>query len=353
MTPVLKYNGQHGVRWHETKHQRAGIGGCGGYLSYLSWISFQLPLQFNPSCQQVFQQEAFSMRLSSLRSAISQALNRVSSALKQSVKQCLQPANSHLVPGTLADITRSKCELIAENAFLRHQLIVLQRQSKRPVLRQRGRALLILLASRFRWWREALMIVKPDTLLSWHRQAFRLFWRHTSKAKTPQPRVPADVIALIHSMALDNRLWGTKRIRDELRKLGHHLTKHTVAKYIRQVRPTLPPRKPSPTWGNFLKNHASGIWACDFLQTYDIWFRTLFVFFIEFGSRRVIHFAVTSHPTDAWVAQQLREATPFDTRPRFLLRDNDRKYGSEFERAASGITILRTPIRAPRGCYEL
>ncbi len=193
------------------------------------------------------------------------------------------------------------------------------------------------------------MIVKPDTLLSWHRQGFRLFWHHKSKAKTPQPRVPENVIALIHTMALDNRLWGSKRIRDELRKLGYHLTKRTVAKYMRQVRSTPPARKPSQTWGSFLKNHASDIWACDFLQTYDIWFRTLFVFFIiELGSRRVVHFAVTAHPTDAWVAQQLREATPFDTRPRFLIRDNDRKYAAEFERAASGITILRTPIRAPK-----
>jgi putative transposase len=118
---------------------------------------------------------------------------------------------------------------------------------------------------------------------------------------------------------------------------------------MRQVRPAPPPRKPSQTWDSFLKNHASDIWACDFLQTYDLWFRTLFVFFmIELGSRRVVHFAVTSHPTDTWIAQQMRDATPFDTRPRFLIRDNDRKYGAEFERAASGVGILRTPIRAPK-----
>ena len=278
------------------------------------------------------------MRLSSLHSAIRQALSRVIIALERSVKQCFQPAKPHLVRGTLADITRSKSELIAENAFLRQQLIVLQRQTKRPVLTPRDRTILVLLASRFSTWREALMIVKPDTLLGWHRQGFRLFWRHKSKARTPQPRVPEDVIALIHTMALDNRLWGVKRIRDELRKLGYRLSKRTVAKYIRQVRPAPPPRKPSQTWGSFLKNHAHEIWACDFLQTYDLWFRTLFVFFIiELGSRRVVHFAVTCHPTDAWVAQQLREATPFDTRPRFLIRDNDRKYGAEFERAASGI----------------
>ena len=206
-----------------------------------------------------------------------------------------------------------------------------------------------MLASRLKTWRDALLIVKPDTLLGWHRQGFRLFWRHKSKLKRRPPRIAPDVIALIHSMALENRLWGTKRIQDELRKLGFSLAKRTVARYIRQVRPTLPPRKSMQTWGIFLKNHAHETWACDFLQTYDLWFRTLFVFFIiELGSRRVVHFAVTYSPTDVWVAQQLREATPFDMRPRFLIRDNDRKYGTEFARAASGIEVLRTPIRAPK-----
>jgi putative transposase len=164
-----------------------------------------------------------------------------------------------------------------------------------------------------------------------------------------QPRVPQEVIFLIHTMALDNRLWGTKRIRHELRKLGYRLSKRTVARYIRQVRPTHPPRKQSQTWRSFLKNHAREIWACDFLQTYDLWFRPLFVFFIiELGSRRVVHFAVTRSPSDSWVAQQLREATPFDLKPRFLIRDNDSKFGTEFARVASGIEILRTPIRAPK-----
>ena len=173
-----------------------------------------------------------------------------------------------------------------------------------------------------------MLIVKPDTLLSWHRQGFRLFWRHKSKAKHRLPFVAPEVIALTHSMALDNRLWGTKRTQHELRKLGFPLAKRTVARYIRQVRPTQPPRKPAQTWGTFLKNHAHEIWACDFLQTYDLWFRSLFVvFIIELSSRRVVHFVVTYAPTDDWVAQQLREATPFDTRLRFLIRDNDRKYG--------------------------
>ena len=105
------------------------------------------------------------------------------------------------------------------------------------------------------------------------------------------------------------------------------------------------------TWATFLHNHADGTWACDFLQVVDLGFRSLFAFcIVELGSRRVVHVGVTRHPTDAWVAQQLREATPFGTAPRFLIRDNDGKYGSAFDRAAAGsrITVLRTPIRAPK-----
>jgi hypothetical protein len=264
------------------------------------------------------------------------------------IKRCLQPATAHPVLGAVMDMTRSKSELIAENAFLRQQLVVLRRQTKRPSLSPFDRGLLVLLSSRLSTWRDALFLVKPDTLLSWHRQGFRLFWRHKSKAKPRPPRVSPEVIGLIHTMALDHRLWGAKRIQDELRKLGYPLAKRTVAHYVRQVRPTQPPRKSAQTWGTFLKNHAHSTWACDFLQTYDLWFRTVFVFFIiEWGSRRVVHGAVTRSPSDAWVAQQLREATPFDTHPRFLIRDHDRKYGTEFTRTASGIEVLRTPIRAP------
>jgi putative transposase len=146
------------------------------------------------------------MQLQSLRQAISQGFSPVIIALEQYFKRCFQPATSNLLISKLADITRSKSELIAENAFLCQQLIVLERQIKRPVLTPRDRGVLVLLASGLRTWREALRIVKPDTLLSWHRPGFRLFWRHKSKPKTRQPRVPEEAIALIHTMALENRV---------------------------------------------------------------------------------------------------------------------------------------------------
>ncbi len=151
-------------------------------------------------------------------------------------------------------------------------------------------------------------------------------------------------------MAAENRLWGAERIRGELLKLGIRVGKRTVQRHLRAARP---PREPGrgQTWRTFLRNHAHEIWACDFLQVTDLLFRPLFAFFlVELGSRRVVHVGVTRHPTDEWVAQQLREATPYGEGPRCLLRDNDRKYGSAFAgvAAATGIAELRTAYRAPR-----
>ena len=149
-------------------------------------------------------------------------------------------------------------------------------------------------------------------------------------------------------MAVENRLWGAERIRGELLKLGIHVSKRTIQKYRRQV---VRPRPGKPTWTTFIRNHASAIWACDFVQLHDVWFRDLFAFFIiEVGSRQVVHAAVTRHPSDAWVAQQLREATPFGIAPKYLIRDNDDKFGVNCARVAqgAGIEILKTPFRAPR-----
>ncbi len=149
-------------------------------------------------------------------------------------------------------------------------------------------------------------------------------------------------------MADENPLWGAERIRGELQKLGLRVAKRTIQAYLPAPRA---PRPRGQTWTTFLRNHAHEVWACDFLQVTDLLFRPLFaLFLVEPGSRRVVHVGVTRHPTDAWVAQQLREATPFAERPRFLIRDNDRKYGPRFDQVAtaSGIRVLRTPIRAPR-----
>ncbi|MGZ3628825.1 MAG: integrase core domain-containing protein [Ktedonobacteraceae bacterium] len=149
-------------------------------------------------------------------------------------------------------------------------------------------------------------------------------------------------------MAANSRFWGAERIRGELLKLGIRVSKRTIQKYMRRVRPN---RAHGQNWKTFLRNHAAEVWACDFLQVPDLFFRPLFAFIIiEQKSRKVIHVNVTRSPTDLWVAQQLREATPYGQTPKYLIRDNDGKFGSHFARVAttSGIQMLRTPYRTPQ-----
>ena len=256
-----------------------------------------------------------------------------------------------LLLGTLSDMTRGKAELLAENALLRHQLIILRRQVKRPVYRKTDRLLLILLARMVRTWKQALFLVQPETLLRWHRELFRVFWKHKSKVHARKPRLSPETISLIKEMAAHNRLWGAERIRGELFKLNIRVSKRTIQKYMRHIRRKRPDGQ---NWKTFVRNHAaevSGVRACDFLQVTDLFFRPLFAFFlIELKSRKVIHVNVTRSPTDVWVAQQLREATPYGQSPTYLIRDNDRKFGPNFARVAatSGIKVLRTPYRTPR-----
>ncbi len=271
-------------------------------------------------------------------------------ALRRRLLTATQPSVPTLIAGACTDLARSKPQLVAENALLRQQLLVLRRSVKRPRCTPTDRALLVLLASRVRAWRSALLLVQPDTLLRWHRQLFRRVWRRKSRSASSarRPKVSAETIVLIREMAAANRLWGAERIRGELLKLDIRVAKWTVQKYMRGARP---PRRAGQTWATFLRNHAGDIWACDFLPVTDFLFRPVYAFFvIAHGSRRVMHVGVTRHPTDAWVAQQLREATPFDQRPRCLIRDNDSKYGPAFAQVAeaTGIEELRTAYHAPK-----
>src|SRR5262249_41200035 len=136
-----------------------------------------------------------------------------------------------------------------------------------------------------------------------HRQGFKLFWKHKAQGVARPPRLDEETIALIKRMAVENRRWGTKRIRGELLKLGLCVNRGTIRRYIEQARRRLPPEHSGQSWATFLANHAPQIWACDFLQTYDVLFRTIFLFFIiEHSSRRVVHVALMRSPTDAWLA---------------------------------------------------
>jgi len=238
--------------------------------------------------------------------------------LRRRILAAMRPDIAPLAVGTRIDLTRSKPALVAENARLRHQRAILHRSVKRPRCRPAARALVVLLASRVRAWRSALLIIQPATLLRWHRQLFRGYWRRKSRAAAPAHRPPLapETVALIRELARANRLWGAERIRGELLKLDIRVAKSTIQRYLRQARP---PRRAGQPWATFLRNHAQDMWACDFLPVTDLLFRPLFAFVvIALGSRWVVHVDVTRHPTDAWVAQQLREATPCGQRPRFL-----------------------------------
>jgi putative transposase len=185
--------------------------------------------------------------------------------------------------------------------------------------------------------------------MGWHRFGFKLLWRRKSRVRQGRPPISAETIALIEEMAIHNRTWRAKRIQGELLKLGIKVSKETIKRYMRRARKGLPPLKRGQTWATFLANHASEIWACDFVQTYDLFFRTVFVYFIvALGSRKVVHYGVTRSPSDVWVAQQVREATLYAEGPRFLIRDHDDKYGRCFTRVTRDrqIEVLKTPVEA-------
>ncbi len=278
------------------------------------------------------------------QTVVQQGLHMVAEAVSRWTK----PSSNSPALGTIADLARSKPQLVAENLLLRHQLVVLNRSVKRPRFTPADRGLFILLVSRLSSWKEALLIVKPETIVRWHRQGFQLFWKRKSRPTASAPKIPLETIALVKEMAANNRLWGADRIQGELLKLNIKVAKRTIQRYMHQVRPHRPRGQ---AWVTFIRNHATDVWACDFLQITDVFFRPLFAFIItELGSRRIVHVGVTRTPTDAWTAQQLREAIPFGVVPKYLIRDNDAKFGASFTAVAvgSGIEVLRTPIQAPR-----
>jgi len=181
----------------------------------------------------------------------------------------------------------------------------------------------------------------------WHRAGWRLFWRWKSRSVGGRPHLRQEVRDLIARLSQENRLWGTERIRGELLKLGITVS----ARSIRRYRWRGPTRYPTQTWRTFLTNHRSSLWAADLFTVHTLFFRTLYVlFFISHERRQLLHVNLTSQPTAAWVWRQLLEATPFGRKPRFLLRDRDRVYGSDFAQRTErlDITTVLSPIRAPK-----
>ena len=196
-------------------------------------------------------------------------------------------------------------ELLAENGFLRQQLLVAARHVRKPGFRAWDRLTLVFLAAVLANWRSALILVKPETLLRWHRDVFRLLWKWRSQRKArAKRRLSAETVSLIRRMATQNRLWGAERIRGELLKLGYSVAKSAIQRYIRRIRSTPPEGQ---RWSTFLRNQAAGIWSCDLVEVRDLWFRCHFVFVVmHLASRRMLLAATTVAPRADWLAQQLR-----------------------------------------------
>jgi putative transposase len=183
-------------------------------------------------------------------------------------------------------------------------------------------------------WRRPLVLVPPETVISWHRKAWRLWWRRKSRPKEPgRPRVPWELIELIKRISLENPSWGAPRIHGELMMLGHWVSESTVALYMVRRR-----GRSTQNWKTFLRNHLAETAAIDFLTVPTVTFLTLYVFVVlSLDRRRIVHVNVTTHPTAEWTALQLTQAFPFDTAPRFIIRDRDGIYGDAVRRAIASL----------------
>jgi len=236
----------------------------------------------------------------------------------------------------------------AEILALRHQLAVYQRTDARPRLTHADRLLWVWLSRVWAEWQDALVFVKPETVIAWRRRKFCQYWTRLSRSGKPgRPSVPREIRDLIRRMSTANPLWGAPRIVGELAKIGIDLPRSTVAKYMVRRR-----RPPSATWRAFLRNHVRETVATDFFVVPTVKNRILFVFLIlAHERRRVLHFNVTAYPTAEWTAQQIVEAFPWTDPSKYLLRDRDGVYGAWFRKRVTGLGMKEVLI-APQSPWQ-
>jgi len=238
-------------------------------------------------------------------------------------------------------------DLALENLALRQQLAILKRHKKRPQIRTKDRLFWIMLCRYWSNWQEPLIVVKPETVIRWHRRGFKLIWRFKSRQKgSGRPPVSPEIRDLILKMAVANPLWGAPRIHGELLKLGIEISERTVSNLMSRRKP----KPPSQTWRTFLKNHILNMVSTDFFTVPTAKFRILFVLVILSHNRRqVVSFKATSNPTTMWTAQRIIEAFPWDTAPKYLLRDRDSIYGTYFRQRVKnmGIKEVITAAQSP------
>jgi type II secretory pathway pseudopilin PulG len=243
---------------------------------------------------------------------------------------------------------RSRLQLEAENAALRHHLMVLRRRLQGRVrLTNHDRWFFVQL---YRWFpsiSSVLTIVRPETLVRWHRTGFRGYWRWKSRSSGGRPQIDTGLRVLIRRISIENPLWGAPRIHGELLKLGFEVEQSSVAKYM--VRRRGPP---SQGWRTFLRSHAPDIAAMDLFVVPTISFGLLYALVIvRLDCRALVWINVTAHPTAEWVAPQITEAFPWDEAPRYLIRDHDRIYGSVVTRRMRSMGIRDRPT-APASPWQ-
>jgi putative transposase len=249
--------------------------------------------------------------------------------------------------GTVRAAVRTHRELALENLALRQQLAVWKVRRPRPRLTVMDRIFWVVLSRLWKSWRSSLQVVRPETVVGWHRQGFRRYWAWKRRRRCGRPGIEMELRELIRRMSRGNPLWGAPRIHGELLKLGLTVSQATISKYmLRQRKP------PSQTWRAFLKNHAKDLIAVDFFIVPTATFRILFVLVVlSHARRRLVHFNVTEHPTAGWTARQLVEAYGLEETPGHLIRDRDQVYGERFSRQARALNI-REVVIAPRSPWQ-
>jgi putative transposase len=251
----------------------------------------------------------------------------------------------YVLLATARSSLRPQRELALENLALRQQLAILQCKTKRPKLTKADRAFWVALSRLWPDWQNALLVLKPQTVIGWHRKGFRLYWSWKSRNRGGRPLIDAEIRTLIRRMARENSTWGAPRIHGELLKLGFELGEATVSRYMPLRR-----KPPSQSWRTFLQNHSKDLVSIDFFVVRTATFRVLYVFLVlEHERRRIVHFNVAEGPSAQWTGQQLVNAFPYDSAPRSVLRDRDKIYGADFVRRvrAMGIEQVLTAPRSP------
>ncbi|HEY1902167.1 MAG TPA: IS3 family transposase [Terracidiphilus sp.] len=246
------------------------------------------------------------------------------------------------------EIFHTRRDLLLENLPLRQQLIILNRRRPQPRFAASDRSFWVILRQLWPGWKQALILVQPETVVRWHRAGFKLYWTWVSRRRNRpgRKRVSRELRELIFRMVAENPTWGAPRIHGELKMLGFGVSERTVLRWMRKA-----PRNPEPgkRWAAFLSNHRGAIAAMDFFTVPTLTFGVLYCFFvIAHDRRRILHCSVTKHPTSAWVVQQLREAFPYDSAPGYLIFDRGTQFNNELIETVKsfGIQPKRTNYRS-------